>query len=99
MFKNCIVVMLSEPEGQNSKKAKVEEESGTKSAESDPIVIISEALTEFFGSGGREMLHSEVLRRVWEYIKINQLEVGNPTYCPVQFLLLEDFISSFFTFL
>ncbi|GFY84366.1 SWIB complex BAF60b domain-containing protein [Actinidia rufa] len=74
VIKNCIVVTLSEPVGQNSKKAKVEEESGTRSAESDPIVIISEALTEFFGSGGREMLHSEVLRRVWEYIKVNQLE-------------------------
>ncbi|PSS06097.1 Upstream activation factor subunit spp27 like [Actinidia chinensis var. chinensis] len=74
LAKHILPLEPTKPVGQNSKKAKVEEESGTKSAESDPIVIISEALTEFFGSGGREMLHSEVLRRVWEYIKINQLE-------------------------
>ncbi|PSR85279.1 Upstream activation factor subunit spp27 like [Actinidia chinensis var. chinensis] len=74
LAKHILPLEPTKPVGQNSKKAKVEEESGTKSAESDPIVIISEALTEFFGSGGREMLHSEVLRRVWEYIKVNQLE-------------------------
>ncbi|XP_057486400.1 uncharacterized protein LOC130772527 [Actinidia eriantha] len=74
LAKHILPLEPTKPVGQTSKKAKVEEESGTRSAESDPIVIISEALTEFFGSGGREMLHSEVLRRVWEYIKVNQLE-------------------------
>ncbi|RDY04148.1 spp27, partial [Mucuna pruriens] len=56
------------------KKQKVDVESGTKSAEPTPSVIISDALANFFGITGREMLQSEVLRRIWEYIKVNQLE-------------------------
>ena len=39
-------------------------------------VIISEALAKFLGAGGREMLATEAERRVWEYIKVNHLEVG-----------------------
>lgn len=56
------------------KKRKVEVDPGTKSAEPTPSVIISDALANFFGITGREMLQSEVLRRIWEYIKVNQLE-------------------------
>ncbi|KAG5002048.1 hypothetical protein AAZX31_08G312700 [Glycine max] len=56
------------------KKQKVDVESGTRSAEPTPSVIISDALANFFGITGREMLQSEVLRRIWEYIKVNQLE-------------------------
>ncbi|KAK7387133.1 hypothetical protein VNO78_27660 [Psophocarpus tetragonolobus] len=56
------------------KKQKVDVESGTKGAEPTPSVIISDALANFFGITGREMLQSEVLRRIWEYIKANQLE-------------------------
>ncbi|KAK7316810.1 hypothetical protein RJT34_00538 [Clitoria ternatea] len=56
------------------KKQKVDLESGTKSAEPTPSVIISDALANFFGITGREMQQSEVLRRIWEYIKVNQLE-------------------------
>ncbi|XP_027340941.1 uncharacterized protein LOC113854239 isoform X1 [Abrus precatorius] len=57
-----------------AKKQKVDVESGTKTAEPTPSVIISDALANFFGVTGREMLQSEVLRRIWEYIKVNQLE-------------------------
>ncbi|CAL0308920.1 unnamed protein product [Lupinus luteus] len=56
------------------KKQKVEAESGTISAQPAPLVIISDALANFFGIAGREMLQSEVLRRIWEYIKVKQLE-------------------------
>ncbi|KAH7546810.1 uncharacterized protein LOC107434308 [Ziziphus jujuba] len=56
------------------KRRKVDVEAETKSTESGPSVIISEALANFFGVGEREMLQSEVLRRVWEYIKVNHLE-------------------------
>ncbi|KAM5584326.1 hypothetical protein ABKV19_003945 [Rosa sericea] len=56
------------------KKPKVVADSGTKSSQSGPSVIISEALANFFGVGGREMLQSEVLQRIWEYIKVNRLE-------------------------
>lgn len=41
-------------------------------------MIISEALAKFFGTGEKEMLQSEALGRVWEYIKANQLEVSGP---------------------
>ncbi|XP_052177793.1 uncharacterized protein LOC127791786 [Diospyros lotus] len=63
-----------EPKSENAKKQKVEVELGTKADESGPIVIISDALANFFGTTGREMLQSEVLGRVWQYIKVNQLE-------------------------
>ncbi|CAJ1964009.1 unnamed protein product [Sphenostylis stenocarpa] len=56
------------------KKQKVDLDSGKRSAEPTPSVIISDALANFFGITGREMLQSEVLRRIWEYIKVNQLE-------------------------
>lgn len=37
--------------------------------------MMSDALAKFFGTGEKEMLQSEALGRVWEYIKTNQLEV------------------------
>jgi len=61
-----------------AKRLKVDVESTTESTEpgSSPV-IISEALAKFLGTAGREMLQSEALRRVWEYIKVNRLEVGS----------------------
>lgn len=50
-------------------------ESGSASDDPVPIVIISEALASFFGTDEREMSQAEVLRQMWEYIKVNQLEV------------------------
>ncbi|KAJ6848038.1 uncharacterized protein M6B38_116070 [Iris pallida] len=37
-------------------------------------VLVSVALADFFGTGEREMLESEALRRVWDYIKANTLQ-------------------------
>lgn len=52
-------------------------ESATKCTESSPpAMIISDALAKFFGTGEREMLQSEAVRRVWEYVRVNQLEVS-----------------------
>lgn len=62
-------------------------DSGKRITEPTPSVIISDALANFFGITEREMLQSEVLRRIWEYIKVNRLEVNNeeikyaPTSC------------------
>ncbi|ESW18542.1 hypothetical protein PHAVU_006G049900 [Phaseolus vulgaris] len=56
------------------KKQKVDVDSGKRIAEPTPSVVISDALANFFGVTEREMLQSEVLRRIWEYIKVNQLE-------------------------
>lgn len=71
--------MLSEQSG--SKKAKVEVESAMRSSDPSPSVIISEALANFLGVGEREMLQSEVLRRIWEYIKLSNLEVDDHYPC------------------
>ncbi|KAK9268509.1 hypothetical protein L1049_000262 [Liquidambar formosana] len=68
------IIPLEPTKPSSAKKPKVEVESGTKSTESGPSVLISEALANFFGTDGREMLQSEVIRRVWEYIKVNHLE-------------------------
>lgn len=69
---------MSAEESSQAKKAKVEVEPPTESTEIGPSpVIISEALAKFLGTGGREMLQSEAVRHVWEYIKVNNLEVGS----------------------
>lgn len=44
-------------------------------------VVISEPLAKFLGTGEREMVDTEVLRRVWEYVKVNHLEVGTLCTC------------------
>ncbi|CAI9086886.1 OLC1v1020809C1 [Oldenlandia corymbosa var. corymbosa] len=57
------------------KRLKVEHKSETETSEvNEPPVVISDALADFFGTGEREMLQSEALRRLWDYIKINNLE-------------------------
>ncbi|KAK1293220.1 Uncharacterized protein QJS10_CPB17g02034 [Acorus calamus] len=38
------------------------------------LVVISDELAKFLGTGEKEMLQSEAVKRVWDYIKINQLE-------------------------
>jgi len=70
--------MTAEDLGQQSKKPKVEESQASAaepSSESAPIVI-SEALAKFFGTSEKEMLQSEVYKRVEEYIEAEGLEVG-----------------------
>lgn len=43
-------------------------------------VIVSDALASFFGTGEREMPQSEIVKRVWDHIKSNNLEdPSNPT--------------------
>ncbi|XP_020582305.1 uncharacterized protein LOC110025946 [Phalaenopsis equestris] len=38
------------------------------------LVVISDTLADFFGMGEREILQSEALKRVWDYIKAKRLE-------------------------
>ncbi|KAG8385821.1 hypothetical protein BUALT_Bualt03G0085100 [Buddleja alternifolia] len=58
-----------------AKKLKVEDEPAKQSPDlSSQPVIISDALAKFFGTEEREMVQSEALGRLWEYIKVNQLE-------------------------
>lgn len=68
--------ILFAEEMSQAKRMKVNVNSTGESTEpSSRYVVISEALAKFLGTGEREMLHSEAYRRVWEYIKINNLEV------------------------
>lgn len=70
--------ICAEEPGQQSKRLKGDVDSESRSSmESGPPVIISEALANFFGTNVREMLQSEVLGRIWKYVKVNHLEVGS----------------------
>ncbi|XP_022724732.1 uncharacterized protein LOC111281280 isoform X2 [Durio zibethinus] len=63
-------------ESSQTKRVKVNVEPTTEGVEPSPNpVTISEALAKFLG-GGRDILAAEAEKRVWEYIKINHLEVG-----------------------
>lgn len=58
-----------------AKRVKVEVEPAPVSNDNgSSSVVISEALSKFLGTGEKEMIRSEALRRVWEYIKVNHLE-------------------------
>ncbi|EPS66203.1 hypothetical protein M569_08575, partial [Genlisea aurea] len=63
------------------KKPKVEEASeSSKTDDRVTVVIISEALASFFECEEKEMSEAEVLRQMWEYINVHQLEDPmNPT--------------------
>nr|POF02676.1 upstream activation factor subunit spp27 [Quercus suber] len=71
-----IIALEPTKESSQAKRLKVDVESTTESVQrgSSPVVI-SEALAKFLGTGGREMPQSEAMTRVWEYIKVNRLEV------------------------
>ena len=69
--------MIYAEESSPAKRAKVDVESRNESTEpGQSLVIISEALAKFLGPVGREMTQMDVSRRVWDYIKVNHLEVG-----------------------
>lgn len=70
--------LLAEDSGQ-AKRAKAEVETKTETEITEPVnsaVALSEPLAKFFGTGETEMTDEEIIRRVWEYIKLNNLEVG-----------------------
>lgn len=60
-----------------AKRLKVETDSTSATSVVVPSpMIISDALAKFFGTSEKEMLQTEATNRVWEYIKVNNLEVG-----------------------
>ncbi|CAL9064331.1 unnamed protein product, partial [Musa banksii] len=63
------------PEPKKLKAADVAATEVTEPASDEYPLFISDALVKFFGSDEREMLQSEALSRIWDYIKANQLEV------------------------
>nr|XP_010928509.1 uncharacterized protein LOC105050254 [Elaeis guineensis] len=77
LAKHIIPLESTRDPGPDSKKLKAPATEVVSATEPDvdqyPLVI-SDALANFFGTGEREMLQSEALRRIWDYIKHNQLE-------------------------
>jgi len=70
-------------ESSQPKRAKVDVETPTENTEPGASLVgISERLAEFLGTTEREMTQTEASRRVWEYIKLKQLEVGNECRYP-----------------
>ncbi|CAA7046438.1 unnamed protein product [Microthlaspi erraticum] len=55
-------------------EAKTETETETTTEPVSSTVALSEPLAKFFGTGEMEMTDEEIIRRVWEYIKLNNLE-------------------------
>ncbi|KAL8485581.1 hypothetical protein ACS0TY_027754 [Phlomoides rotata] len=93
--------MAEECQGQSvqAKKSKAEDESTMQSPDLNLLrVVISDALAKYFGTGEREMLQLEPLGQLWEYIKVNQLEVSghdmyglsNPELLEIWSLLLTN---------
>ncbi|KAK1424434.1 hypothetical protein QVD17_19763 [Tagetes erecta] len=62
----------------------------------EPTIIISEALANCLDMQEREMSESEALRLVWEYIKINNLEVHFPSLASLLSVIERCATSPFF---
>uniref|UniRef100_A0A1J3HEH2 Upstream activation factor subunit spp27 n=1 Tax=Noccaea caerulescens TaxID=107243 RepID=A0A1J3HEH2_NOCCA len=79
LAKHILPLDPSKDAGQ-AKRAKAEVESKTETeteTTTEPVsstVALSEPLAKFFGTGETEMTDEEIIRRVWEYIKLNNLE-------------------------
>ena len=75
-----MLTILAEDSNRDLKKLKPAEEEPIPPAEADASnqlpVMVSDALASFFGTGEREMPHSEAVKRVWDHIKSNNLEVS-----------------------
>ncbi|XP_004293361.1 PREDICTED: uncharacterized protein LOC101314347 [Fragaria vesca subsp. vesca] len=72
-----IITLGPKKEPPQAKRVKLDVESATDTDSTQPgssTVTISEALAKFLGLEGREMLKSEAIRLVWEYVKANNLE-------------------------
>ncbi|KAJ8500219.1 hypothetical protein OPV22_010771 [Ensete ventricosum] len=77
LSKHIIPLDYPKDTGPESKKLKAADVSATEITKSDSDeypMVISDSLAKFFGSEEREILKSEALSRVWDYIKANQLE-------------------------
>ncbi|XP_010434052.1 PREDICTED: uncharacterized protein LOC104718075 [Camelina sativa] len=81
LAKHILPLDPSKDSGQ-AKRAKAEVETKTETPELTPVssapvsstITLSESLSKFFGTGETEMTDEEIIRRVWEYIKLNNLE-------------------------
>ncbi|CAA6672356.1 unnamed protein product [Spirodela intermedia] len=69
-------ILPLEPSKEPSKKKQKATEAApaTETDAGQTLVMVSDELAKFFGSGEREMLQSEALKRVWDYIDTYQLK-------------------------
>lgn len=77
LAKHIIALEPAKEPGSDSKRLKRSDKEVGVSLETQASqypVVISDALAEFFGMGEREILQSEALKRVWDYIKAKHLE-------------------------
>jgi hypothetical protein len=77
-FTEHVVQIVPDDSKPEAKKLKPQGDEPISSVETDvnqlPLMV-SDALATFFGTGEREMVHSEAVKRVWDHIKSNDLEV------------------------
>lgn len=75
MWWSYLYPLFTEQPGE-VKRLKVETEAAPASSEVLPsLITISDALAKFLDTSEKNMLQSEALKGVWEYIKANNLEV------------------------
>ncbi|XP_020691551.1 uncharacterized protein LOC110106126 isoform X1 [Dendrobium catenatum] len=74
-----------EPGSDSKRQKKSDREVGVEpeSQGGQYLLVISDGLAEFLGTGEREILQSEALKRVWDYIEANHLEVIMPFVCTI----------------
>ncbi|CAN4126963.1 unnamed protein product [Withania somnifera] len=71
-----ITALDSSKQAEQAKRLKVEADSVAAKVEQpgSSTVTISDVLANFFGSEETEILQTDAVKRIWEYIKLNQLE-------------------------
>lgn len=66
-----ILISISDPDEPKKKEKK---QKGGKSGFLAPLQL-SDALVKFFGTGESALSRADVVKRMWEYIKQNNLQV------------------------
>lgn len=73
-FTNLILISILEPDGSKSKEKR---QKGGKPSFLAPLQL-SDALVKFLGTGESELSRADVIKRMWDYIKQNNLQVWVP---------------------
>lgn len=71
LFMYFILISISDPDEPKKKEKK---QKGGKSGFLAPLQL-SDALVKFFGTGESALSRADVVKRMWEYIKQNNLQV------------------------
>ncbi|KAI4371172.1 hypothetical protein MLD38_019438 [Melastoma candidum] len=74
LSKHILPLEPSKESGQAKKRKATPESAGDNAERGSSPVLISDALAKFLETAEREMLRAEAHKRVWEYVKVHQLE-------------------------